>query len=174
MQGHEALLYPSITMLKLTPLLHCWQSYSDGFPWAYGCAPEQVSASLLGLYLLTNNDWSYLGQFLPGISELGRTVVVGSSSTWKDNYWQSGFLIYADMCFNKGSSVLLLLYRIWTWKKKNLWLVASGQQSDSRNTVDSVMENEAGGHRAGGDWSEKPQKKTGMKKLPQVLNSGCI
>lgn len=114
MQGHEALLYPGIALLKRHPSLRCWPSYSDGFPWAYGCAPEQVSASLLVLHLVTNDDWSYLGQFLPGISELGRTVVVGSSSMWKDNYWQSGFLIYADSCVNKGSSVLLLLRRIWT------------------------------------------------------------
>lgn len=50
---------------------------------------------------------------------------------------------------------------------------ASGRQSDSQNSVDSVMENEAGGQRAGGDRSKKPQKKTGMKKLLQVVSSGC-
>lgn len=132
MQGHEALLYPGIALLKRHPSLSCWPSYSDGFPWAYGCAPKQVSASLLVLHLVTNDDWSYLGQLLPGISELGRTVVVGSSSTWKDNYWQSGFLIYADSYFNKGSSVLLLFAQ--NLDSSSLWLDLPPGDSQTHKT----------------------------------------
>lgn len=97
--------------------------------------------------------------------------MVGSSSTWKDNYWQSGFLIYADSCFNKGSCVLLLLAQ--NLDCSSLWLDLPPGDSQTHKTVDSVMENEAGGQRAGGDRSKKPQKKTEMKKLLQVVSSGC-
>lgn len=105
-KGHNALLYPSSALLKKTSFALLLADIQQGFLWTHGFVPEQVSASLLVLHLVAKDDWSYQSQFLPGISELGRTVGVGSSRTWKDNYWQGGFLIYAD------SSIILLLLRI--------------------------------------------------------------